>query len=397
LFLNIEYNSNSDTSDLETIAYRNEINQKLIEEAKNDIEIDLLNLKKLKESNSLESNPTISTSPTLNQSESSPSNTNNSNPDEDDTGLIYSLVDDENCQLIEKDLNELIVKIDIKKRLINELELKNKNLEQMRLHYQEKMSLLHDRIKQVEEERDKVIFNMTKINQDNKLDEQIKKIRQDYELKLRTLQADLVKYEQLKAKNAQMLKHAVEAEKQLNQFRKEIVDMKKLKVKLMNQLRDEVSKSKQEEQKFMKQIALLKREHLKKDNQIKNLEEEKKCREVVLKRKQEQIQALRKSHTTKVMSEKASGRVASNTSTTVAALVTTSVNMSTSSSGNVILPASANMSSSLCAESEFKTSRTNAASARAGANGKENSSVNRRKILFQQKWSKIDQSVRILF
>ena len=62
----------------------------------------------------------------------------------------------------------------------------------------------------------------------------------------------------------------------------------------MNQLRDETIKSKQDEQKRMKEIALLKRDHLKKDNQIKSLEAEKKCRDIVLKRKQEEIQALRK-------------------------------------------------------------------------------------------------------
>jgi kinesin family protein 4/21/27 len=369
----------------------------------------LLNLKKLQELNTNDAasasppdSPTTETSSNGLDSNNNNNNNNNSllinNPDDEDTGgLIYTLADDENCQLIEKDLNELIVKIDIKKRLINELELNNKNLEQMRVHYQEKMSILHDRIKQVEEERDKVILNMTKINQDNKLDEQIRKIKQDYEAKLRTLQADLVKYEQLKAKNAQMLKHAVEAEKQLGQFRKEIVDMKKLKVKLMNQLRDEVSKSKQEEQRYMKQIALLKRDHLKKDNQIKNLEAEKKCRETVLKRKQEQIQALRKSHTGKVMSDKASGRVM--TATATATLMSTSINISSSSSGNVIVPGAVNMSSSLCAESEFRmtSSRVAAASSRAASSGKETSTVNRRKILFQQKWTKIDQSVSGIF
>jgi len=63
----------------------------------------------------------------------------------------------------------------------------------------------------------------------------------------------------------------------------------------MNQLKEESVKSKQQEQKKMKEIALLKREQLKKDNQIKSLEEEKRCRDIVLKRKQEEIKALRRS------------------------------------------------------------------------------------------------------
>lgn len=114
------------------------------------------------------------------------------------------------------------------------------------------------------------------------------------------------KYEQIKSKNQQMIKNALESEKQLQQLRKEIVDMKKLKVKLMNQLREETQKGKQDEQRRMKEIAILKRDHLKKDNQIKSLEAEKRCRDIVLKRKQEQIQALRKYNSNRIQSERPS-------------------------------------------------------------------------------------------
>jgi hypothetical protein len=65
-------------------------------------------------------------------------------------------------KLLESSLNDLISKIDIKKRLINELETNSKSVEQMRVHYEEKMSILHDRIKQIEDERDRVILNMSK-------------------------------------------------------------------------------------------------------------------------------------------------------------------------------------------------------------------------------------------
>lgn len=112
-------------------------------------------------------------------------------------------------------------------------------------------------------------------------------------MKLRALQSDLAKYEQVKAKNAQMIKNATESERQLEQLRREIVDMKKLKVKLINQLREETHKSKMEEQRRQREIAALKRDHLRKDNQIRSLEAEKRCREIVLKRKQEQIQVRR--------------------------------------------------------------------------------------------------------
>lgn len=147
---------------------------------------------------------------------------------------------------------------------------------------------------------------LAKQSADSRNDELIKKIKLEYELKIKSLQSDLNKYEQIKSKNQQMIKNALESEKQLQQLRKEIVDMKKLKVKLMNQLREETQKSKQDEQRRMKEIAILKRDHLKKDNQIKSLEAEKRCRDIVLKRKQEQIQALRKYNSSRIQSERPS-------------------------------------------------------------------------------------------
>jgi len=91
-----------------------------------------------------------------------------------------------------------------------------------------------------------------------------------------------------------MLKNTLNTEKELVQLNKEVLDMKRLKVKLMNQLKDEALRFKREEQNRMREIATLKREHLKKDSQIKVLESEKRCKEVVLKRKQEQLQAVKK-------------------------------------------------------------------------------------------------------
>lgn len=183
------------------------------------------------------------------------------------------------------------------------------------------------------------------------------------------MHSDLSKYEQIKSKNQQMLKNALEAEKQLQQLRKEIIDMKKLKVKLMNQLRDETIKSKQDEQKRLREIALLKRDHLKKDSQIKSLEAEKRCKEIVLKRKQEQIQALRKFNATRVLSEKASGRASQTSSMT-----------SYSDNNNT----------------ELSLTKT-PINGRVKTPNFENSFSLKRKLTFQNKWQKIDDFVKKTF
>ena len=152
----------------------------MIEEAKNDIEIDLLNLKRLQEqeqggslfirgSTSLS---TLASNAVLNEQQQQQQAAATTTA----SSLLIAL-NQENCKQLEENLNELTLKIDIKKRLINELELNSKNLEQMRIHYQEKMQALSERIRAVEEERDKILGNRSRLNSDNKLDEQIRKIR----------------------------------------------------------------------------------------------------------------------------------------------------------------------------------------------------------------------------
>ena len=195
-------------------------------------------------------------------------------------------------QALQENLTNLSVEIDMKERLINELESQKKNYDTMKTHYEEKLYLLNDRIQKIQEERDKIIGNMTKLNQDNKYDEQIRKIKFDYEIKLKNLQTEIVKYSNLKEKHSKIVKTHSENEKQLQQLSKELIEMKKLKVKLINQLKDESHKYRVDEQKRNRQIDALKREQVKKENQIKKLNEENNRKTVILKRKQEQLQAL---------------------------------------------------------------------------------------------------------
>lgn len=203
-------------------------------------------------------------------------------------------------------------------------------------------------------------------NDSGKYEEQVRKVRAEYELKLQGLQSEVVKYQRIKSKNADMLKKALTNEKELSQLNREVLDMKRLKVKLMNQLKDESVRFKKEEQNRMREIATLKRDHLKKDSQIKFLEAEKRCKEIVLKRKQEQLQALRRN--TSRLSDKASGK---------SQLPDVSINNSSLSSGNQNkVPFNTSMKSS---------------------SGPEMTHIFKKKGLFtksfQVKWQKLDQIV----
>ena len=98
-------------------------------------------------------------------SSSSSSDENNNRDNTKTTTNTTTTKEDLICRQLETSLDELQSKIEIKRRLIGELETNTKSLEVMRMHYEEKMSILHERIKQIEDERDRVILNMSNITQ----------------------------------------------------------------------------------------------------------------------------------------------------------------------------------------------------------------------------------------
>ena len=69
-------------------------------------------------------------------------------------------------------------------------------------------------------------------------------------------------------------------------------DMKKTKVKLMRQMRDEVARNKKMESKLNQQMESVLKENRKKGVALKRMKEEKKQRDLVLKRKQEEVQCI---------------------------------------------------------------------------------------------------------
>ena len=277
------------------------INQLIISDAKKEIEINTSHLNKLK----LLSDEYNSDFKLVENSIKSVRSAENLILDDECKEACLIANSEESQHQLELEIDNLGLEIDLKKRLINELETNNKNLEKMKNFYENKLFMLQNRIRLIEEEREKMIANASE-NEGTKYEEHVKKIRLEYELKLEQLQSEVLKYQRIKAKNAEMIKNALENEKQLHQLNKEVLDMKRLKVKLMNQLKDETLRFKKEEQTRIREIATLKRDHLKKDNQIKFLEAEKRCKEIVLKRKQEQLQALRRNTTR--LSDKASGK-----------------------------------------------------------------------------------------
>lgn len=89
-------------------------------------------------------------------------------------------------------------------------------------------------------------------------------------------------------------------------LRNELAEMKRAKVKLLNKMREEAQRHKENELKRNREIAQLRKESRKNANMIRTLEADKRMKEVVLRRKQEEVTALRKRD--RGLSQKAAGR-----------------------------------------------------------------------------------------
>lgn len=81
------------------------------------------------------------------------------------------------------------------------------------------------------------------------------------------------------------------------------------KVKLINKMKEEANKHHEEELKRNREIAQLRKESRRAENLIRSLETKNRVKDVVLKRKQEEVSALRKAARTGKMSSKAAGRL----------------------------------------------------------------------------------------
>jgi len=61
------------------------------------------------------------------------------------------------CGRLEESLADLTCEISIKQKLIDELEMSQKRLRSLKMQYEEKLNALENRIRQTEQERDRVL------------------------------------------------------------------------------------------------------------------------------------------------------------------------------------------------------------------------------------------------
>uniref|UniRef100_A0A8C0XMW6 Kinesin motor domain-containing protein n=1 Tax=Castor canadensis TaxID=51338 RepID=A0A8C0XMW6_CASCN len=172
------------------------------------------------------------------------------------------------------DLATYTCEIAINKKLIDELENKSS------------MDAQH-KIRDTQLERDQVLQNLISFGSfrlvESYSEEKAKKIKSDRK-KLQAMNKELQRLQT-----------------------QDVMEMKKTKVRLMKQMKEEQEKARLTESRRNREIAQLKKDQRKRDHQLRLLEAQKRNQEVVLRRKTEEVTALRRQ--VRPMSDKVAGKV----------------------------------------------------------------------------------------
>ncbi|CAG5982742.1 unnamed protein product [Menidia menidia] len=202
-----------------------------------------------------------------------------------DESLVDSDSDSDDKANFQADLADLTCEIEIKQKLIDELENSQRRLLMLKLQYEEKLILLQNKIRDTQLERDRVLQNL--MSMENYTEEKANRIKHEYEKRLKDMNRDLLKLQAAQKEHARLLKNQGRYEQEMKKLQTEVNDMKKAKVVLMKQMKEEQQRRRM--------------------YQIRALESQKRQQELVLRRKTQEVTALRR--LAKPMSDRVAGRV----------------------------------------------------------------------------------------
>ncbi|XP_015253401.1 PREDICTED: kinesin-like protein KIF21A isoform X2 [Cyprinodon variegatus] len=193
---------------------------------------------------------------------------------------------------VQADLANITCEIAIKQKLIDELENSQRRLHTLKQQYEQKLMMLQNKIRDTQLERDKVLHNMGSV--ESGTEEKAKKIKAEYERKLSSMNKELQKLQSAQKEHARLLKNQTQYEKQLKKLQQDVNEMKKTKVALMRQMKEQQERSRATECRRNREIATLKKDQRRAELQVRQLEAQKRQQELILRRKNEEVTALRR-------------------------------------------------------------------------------------------------------
>lgn len=202
--------------------------------------------------------------------------------------------DGDETESLASSVAELSSEINLKQQLVDQLEKAQNNFYSMKSQYEDKMQLLQHQIKSIESERDRVLKDIGVQRVLEKNDEKTKEIKSKYEQQLTGLRTELRSLKSARKEHAKAIIKNAQHERELGVMKIELLDMKKQRVKMMNKMRSEANQRKLDDARTTKEIRQLQKEGRKRDTKIKSLETDAQRRELVLKRRQDELSALRR-------------------------------------------------------------------------------------------------------
>ncbi|XP_037616162.1 kinesin-like protein KIF21A isoform X1 [Sebastes umbrosus] len=193
---------------------------------------------------------------------------------------------------VQADLANITCEIAIKQKLIDELENSQRRLHTLKQQYEQKLTMLQNKIIDTQLERDKVLHNMGSV--ESGTEEKAKKIKTEYERRLSSMNKELQKLQSAQKEHARLLKNQSQYEKQLKKLQMDVNEMKKTKVVLMRQMKEQQERNRATECKRNREIASLKKDQRRAEHQLRQMEATKRQQELILRRKNEEVTALRR-------------------------------------------------------------------------------------------------------
>ncbi|XP_051917170.1 kinesin-like protein KIF21A isoform X7 [Hippocampus zosterae] len=217
--------------------------------------------------------------------------------EEEEDMEVEDSTDDSDSESDEKenfqaDLANITCEIAIKQKLIDELENSQRRLHTLKQQYEQKLMMLQCKIRDTQLERDRVLQNMNSVESGS--DDKARKIKTEYERKLSVMNKELQKLQSAQKEHARLLKNQSQYEKQLRKLQMDVGEMKKTKVRLMKQMKEQQEKNRMNESRRNREIASLKKDQRKQEHQLKLLEAQRRQQELILRRKTEEVTALRR-------------------------------------------------------------------------------------------------------
>ncbi|XP_058451537.1 kinesin-like protein KIF21B isoform X5 [Malaya genurostris] len=219
---------------------------------------------------------------------------------------------------LQAEINDISSDIEIKSKLIEQLELSQQRMQVMRQQYEEKLNVLNAKIINTQKERDQVLANMSGSGAagGNVQPDRIRKVKEEYERKLSEMQKELKKLQMAQREHLRQQRELQAQDAQLKTLKGELAELKQIKIRLMKKIQEENNRHKELESRKTREIAQLRKESRKQVNMIKTLQAQGVAKDQVLKRKTEEVSNLRKTQRG-MMSMKAAGRFPPKKSTLV--------------------------------------------------------------------------------